>query len=209
MAGGADGPEAVAGAEGFGGGMLEELAGTLDADDVGLVAAAHLGCREGLPDEGGGRGEDYGGQAELWGGVGGGQFLSRLEVGEHGGNLLVGADHADCVAGEDAGVARGDGNCLGPALDHHYVDAVAAAEVAVGEALADEGAGVADVDVGQVEVADEVVMLSGTAQVALVEVVDELRLDFPKAAVEVLGEGHEKEEEASEADEEPDAEGIG
>ena len=59
---------------------------------------------------------------------------------------------------------------------HVYAEALC--QFGVGEALANKGAGVADGDVCKVHIAYEVVVAAAAAQLALIEVVDKLGLEF-------------------------------
>ena len=185
---GADDPEAVAGAQGEVGGIVYEDAVALEGHHMGLIVAAQVGGDEGFADERGAVGEVDGGEAEV-GEVGLrlGGLLRGFDHRENGGDLVVGANHADGVAGEDAGVARGHHGERLPALDGDHIHPVSVADVGVGEAFAHEGASVAHVHVGQVEVGDHIVVFARTAQVALVEIVDKFSFDSAELARQLLG----------------------
>ncbi len=71
------------------------------------------------------------------------RFKNREDVG----NLFVGADDTDGVAGEEAGVARRDGHGLGATLNHNNINAIASAQVAVAQAFPHKRAAVANRDV--------------------------------------------------------------
>lgn len=182
--GGADNPKAVGGLEGDGGGVVEEFAVALEGYDVGAVVAAHVGRGQGLADQWGGGSEFHAGETEV---VEPGCIGLRRRVDVHyanyGLNLLVGADYADHIAGEDACVAAGHYDECASALYHHDADAVLLAYAAVDQTLAYKRAAVAHADVGQMEVVDEVVVFARAPQLALVEVVEESRFELPELPV--------------------------
>ena len=86
--------------------------------------------------------------------------------------------HTESVAREDSCRAAGNRNCAVATLDACHVYAEALCQFGVGEALANKGAGVADSDVCKVHIAYEVVVAAAAAQLALIEVVDKLGLEF-------------------------------
>ena len=92
------------------------------------------------------------------------------------------------IARENACIAFGYSNCRRAALNACHVDAEATAEVGIGKALPDERAAVADVDIGKVHIADEVIVFATAAQFALVEVVDKLRFDSAQTFAYRFGE---------------------
>ncbi len=131
----------------------------------------------------------------------GGAFRFGVDDGEHCRNLLVGANHTDYVAGEDAGVGRGNYNEVGTALYHHDAYAVALTDFGVHQSFTHEGATIAHVDVGEVEVAHKVVVFARAAQLAFVEVVEELILDVPQLQVKFFRQHEQQQDEAPDADE--------
>ena len=95
---------------------------------------------------------------------------------QDGGNLFVGTDDAEDIAGEDAPLAAGNADGDRAALDTDDVDAKACTQVAGLEALAHKITARAHGHVGEVQVVYDVLVAARAHQLALIKVVHEARL---------------------------------